>query len=345
MADPLTLAGALGLGAGSAAVNLGGSFLGALFNDSQSAKAVERQIQGAKELMDYEQSNYLSPKAQVKNLGAAGINPAAAFGNTAPVNVGGSFAMPNAQPAMMQVGTQSLSDVAQLLVGAAQAKKAGVEVPNIEEDTQGKVLDNQRKEFENKLLTTYGLRRTAAEVALAEQNVKNAIQTGDNLKIDNSIKEWQSAKEKALSECNEVQRDILKKEFENKDTELQLRNRKSEEEIKTEKSKQTANYASAAASRSSASLNASQVKINEFIAGIKETERNFEQATFDTRFKQELAKLSAIELQNLQTEIHNKDLDAYNAFQRILFGKTQDGDVKNTLQIRIRHHIFRNFII
>ena len=253
MADPLTLAGALGLGAGSAAVNLGGSFLGALFNDSQSAKAVERQIQGAKELMDYEQSNYLSPKAQVKNLGAAGINPAAAFGNTAPVNVGGSFAMPNAQPAMMQVGTQSLSDVAQLLVGAAQAKKAGVEVPNIEEDTQGKVLDNQRKEFENKLLTTYGLRRTAAEVALAEQNVKNAFQTGDNLKIDNSIKEWQSAKEKALSECNEVQRDILKKEFENKDTELQLRNRKSEEEIKTEKSKQSANYASAEASRSSAS--------------------------------------------------------------------------------------------
>ena len=303
----LSLGAALGIGAGSSVLSSALNFLGGNLS-------FDKQISASKDLLDYQQEKYLSPKAQVKNLAAAGINPAAAFGNTSPVNVGGELAMPTAPNYNFSGATQSLSDVASLLVGAAQAKKAGVEVPNIEAETQGQVLDNQRKEFENKLLTTYGLRRTAAEVALAEQNVKNAFQTGDNLKIDNSIKEWQSAKEKALSECNEVQRDILKKEFENKDTELQLRNRKSEEEIKTEKSKQSANYASAEASRSSASNYREQARINTVLADIQE-------ATSDEQIKSQLSKLSS--------EKAISDKDYQDALQKLeALSRMRDGGIR-----------------
>lgn len=286
MADPLTLGAALGIGAGSAAVNLGGSFLGSLFNDNQSAKAVERQIQGAKELMDYEQSNYLSPKAQVKNLGAAGINPAAAFGNTAPVNIGGSSVMPNAQPAMMQVGTQSLSDVASLLVGAAQAKKAGADTGKVVEDTKGVVLDNERKAFENDLMKRFGLQKSAAELALAEQSVKLSQASTDVALQEQSLKKWQAAKEKALSECSENQRDILAKELANKEIELKLRNEKASEEIKTEKSKQSANYASAENSRASASNYRQQARINTVLGDIQES-------TSDEQIKSQLSRLKA----------------------------------------------------
>lgn len=282
----LSLGAALGLGAGSAAVNLGGSLLGALFNSNQSEKAVARQIQGAKEIMDYEQSNYLSPKAQVKNIGAAGVNPAAAFGNTAPVNVGGSASMPNVQPAMLNVGTQSLSDVASLLVGAAQAKKAGADTNKTVEDTKGVVLDNQRKQFENDLITRYGLQKSAAELALAEQNVKLAQASTDVALQEKSVKEWQAAKEKALSEVNVNQRDLLAKELSNKDTELKLRNEKASEEIKTEKSKQSANYASADNSRASASNYREQTRINGVLADIQE-------ATSSEQINSQLAKLKA----------------------------------------------------
>lgn len=251
----LTLGAALGLGAGSAAVNLGGSFLSSLFNKGAAEAALEKQVAASKELLDYQMEKYSSPLAQMKQIGKAGLNPAAMFGNTAPVNVGGSMAMPNAPTYGLDVGTQSLSDVASLLVGAAQAKKAGVEVPNIEADTQSKLLDNDRKDFENTLLHQYGLEKTAAELALAWQNVKLAESSADLNVQRKATESWSTAKEKALSEVSEKQRDILQKELDNKDTQLQLQNELLREQGKTEQSQQAANYAGAANQRSQAEQN------------------------------------------------------------------------------------------
>ena len=292
----LTLGAALGLGAG---IGAGGSFLSALFNKKAAEAALDNQVQASKDLLDYQMEKYSSPSAQMKQIGKAGLNPAAMFGNTAPVNVGGSMVMPTAPTYGLDVGTQSLSDVASLLVGAAQAKKAGADTIVAENAAEGAALDNERKTMENDFMKRYGLQKSASELALAEQNVKLAMATTDVREQEKSLKEWETAKEKALSECSDKQRDLLQKELDNKDTEIRLRNEKANQEIKTEKSKQTVNYASAENQRSQASLNASQEKINGFIADIKEIERNFNTATFDTRFKQELGKLSAMELSSL----------------------------------------------
>lgn len=266
----LSLGAALGLGAGSAAVNLGGSFLGALFNKGAAEAALEKQVAASKELLDYQMEKYQSPLAQMKQIGQAGLNPAAMFGNTSPVNVGGSMTLPNAPTYGIDVGTQSLSDVASLLVGAAQAKKAGADTKVAENTAEGAALDNERKTMENDFMKRYGLEKSAAELALAQQNVKLALASTDVQQQEKAFKEWQTAKEKALSECSEKQRDLLQKELDNKDTEIRLRNEKAREEINTEKSAQTANYASADSSRASASNFRQRARINSVLADIQE---------------------------------------------------------------------------
>lgn len=279
----LTLGAALGIGAGASAVNLGGSFLGSLFNKAAAEAALEKQVQASKDLLDYQMEKYSSPLAQMKQIGKAGLNPAAMFGNTAPVNVGGSMAMPNAPTYGLDVGTQSLSDVASLLVGAAQAKKAGVEVPNIEADTQSKLLDNDRKDFENTLLHQYGLEKTSAELALAWQNVKLAESSTDLNVQKKATESWSTAKEKALSEVSEKQRDILQKELDNKDTQLKLQNELLRQQGNTEKSKQSANYASAENQRQQAktteSLRPHQLDAVQLENGLKAVDFDVKNAT------------------------------------------------------------------
>lgn len=275
----LSLGAALGIGAGSSVLSSALNFLGGNLS-------FDKQISASKELLDYQQQKYLSPQAQVKNLAAAGINPAAAFGNTSPVNVGGELAMPSPPNYNFSGATQSLSDVASLLVGAAQAKKAGADTGKVLEDTKGVVLDNERKAFENDLMKRFGLQKSAVELALAEQSVKLSQASTDVALQEQSLKKWQAAKEKALSECSENQRDILAKELANKEIELKLRNEKASEEIKTEKSKQSANFASAENSRASASSYRAQARINGVLADIQE-------ATSSEQIKSQLAKLKA----------------------------------------------------
>lgn len=256
--EPLSLGAALGLGAGNALLNIGGSFLSSGFNRDAAQEALDRQVNATKALYAWQQKHYLSPKAQLENVAEAGLMPSSLFGNHSPINVGGQMVSPTAPSYGLDVGTQSLGEVAQLLVGAAQAKKAGVEIPNIEEDTRSKVLGNERQEFENMLLQKYGLQKSAAELALAEQNVKLAMAQTDVSVQEKAVKEWTAAKEKAMSEVNEVNRAILQKELDNKDIELNIRNRQGEANIGLTKSQSNAANASAVASMASArELNAS----------------------------------------------------------------------------------------
>lgn len=132
----MSFLGDLGLQVAGGLVN---SFLG----KSSADQAFERQ----KELMDYQMKlqesqfeKYTSPQAQVRNLAAAGINPAVAMGNQSPV----FSSVPNAptpgsvQPAQFGIGTTSLTDLANYMLAKANAQKAGVE-------TEGTVLDNEVK--------------------------------------------------------------------------------------------------------------------------------------------------------------------------------------------------------
>lgn len=228
----LTLGAALGLGAASAGVS---SLFGIgqnLLNQQASDRAFEKQIQASKDLLDYQQSKYYSPSAQVKALAKAGLNPASMFGNQSPVfSSGGSMVTPSYNDLGMSIGTGSLSELANSLVGLAQAKKAGVDTTKVEHDIEGVKLDNKRKEFENRILTTYGLEKASKELALASEQVSLAKQQGDLNELDKALKSWQTAKEKALSECSVHQRDLLKKELDNKDIELDIANREGESRI------------------------------------------------------------------------------------------------------------------
>lgn len=331
MAEPLSLGAALGISGGLGLLNSGLQFLGG--NYSQS-----KQIAAQKDLFDYIWDKANSPQAQVKNLTASGLNPVGMLGSHGLSEIGS----PSGQISPIDyqgIGTTDLTGLAQYIAATADAKKKGVEIPGIEADTQGKLLDNERKTFENDLLKMYGNSKMAAEVSLAWQNYALALQSEDLNKQEIAKKQWEVAKEQALSQVAENQRDILKKELDNKDTEIALRNEQKREEIKTEKSKQSANYASAQESSSAAALNAERVntertvqKINRFLADIKEGERNFNQATFDTRFRKMLSDLESSELSALSDKIRLSDLEAYNAFQRILLGKTQHGDANKVWQ-------------
>lgn len=258
----LSLGAALGIAGGSALLNSGLQFLGGQYSQA-------KQVAAQKDLFDYTWAKANSPKAQVNNLTAAGLNPVAMFGSHGLSEIGS----PSGQISPIDyqgIGTTDLSGLAQYIAATAEAKKKGVEIPGIEADTQGKLLDNDRKKFENDLLKSYGNDKMAAEVSLAWQNYALALQSEDLNKQEIAKKQWEVAKEKAMSQVAENQRDILKKELDNKDTEIALRNEQKREEIKTEQSKQSANYASANASNTQADVNRQLRRLNSALADVEE---------------------------------------------------------------------------
>ena len=237
------LMGALGLGSGL--INSIGSYLG-----------MKAQSKEQKELLDYQWRNMFSPHAQVSNWAAEGFNPAAMFGNQSqPANVG---SMPSITAPQFGVGTMDMSSLASYISAIADAKKKGVEMPNIREDTNTKIIDNDRKQYELELLRKYGDKKEYQALALAEQKVKLAMQQNDLNEQQKAINEYLKAKEAALQVTAEHQRDILKKELDNKDVELKLRNEESKQRAAASKASASASYASADASYAHArELNAS----------------------------------------------------------------------------------------
>ena len=205
---------------------------------------------------------YYSPQAQVRNLAAAGINPAVVMGNQSPVlTAGGQMQMPDVPN--LGLGTTSLSEIGNYLNAAANAKKAGVDTRSAEEDIKLKQIEQSRNSFENNLRQTFGLKQAAQDLALSEAKVRLAQLSGDNAEVDKAIKEYTKAKEKALSECQEKQRDILQKELDNKDTELQLSNR-------VLKTQGDANIASANASNTQAEVNRQNRRLQSALADVEE---------------------------------------------------------------------------
>lgn len=231
------LMGALGLGTGL--LNSIGSYLG-----------MKAQAKEQRELLDYQWRNMTSPHAQVSNWAAEGFNPAAMFGGQSqPANVG---SVPSITAPQFGVGTMDMSSLASYISAIADAKKKGVELPNIREDTNSKIIENDRKQYELELLRKYGDKKEYQELALAEQKVKLAMQQHDLNEQQKAINEYIKAKEAALQVTSEHQRDILKKELDNKDVELKLRNEESKQRAAASKASATASYASAEASKAQA---------------------------------------------------------------------------------------------
>lgn len=237
-------------------------WLGAVGNaiGSIGGALVQNELGKANEKRQWDE--YYSPKAQVRNMAAAGINPAVAFGNQSPVlTSGGQMQMP--EVSNLGVGTTALSEIGNYLNAAANAKKAGVDTRSAEEDIKLKQIEQSRNSFENKLRQQFGLKQAAQDLALSEANVRLAQLSGDNAELDKAIKEYTKAKEKAMSECAENQRDILKKELANKDTELKLSNR-------VLKTQGDANLAAANASNTQADVNRENRRLQSALADVED---------------------------------------------------------------------------
>lgn len=215
----------------------------------------------ARENYKWQYDNFLSPKAQVKSLTAAGLNPAAAFGNNAPVLNSGGLSIP-ANP-FGGIGTSSLSDISNYIMAKSQAKKNGAEVKNLD-------IDAEAKQFELDLNKLFSSPERVANLTAAWKNVR--LQDDEH-----NIKEWTVAKEKALSELSGVQRDTAQKVLDNMDIQIKLENKQREEDIrltqekqKTEKTSQSANVASANASNASASVSRENRRLQAALADIEE---------------------------------------------------------------------------
>ena len=244
---PMSFLGDLGL----AGVNAGLSLVGNEIANNNSRKN-----------LDYQMDRYYSPQAQVRNLAAAGINPAVAFGNQSPVFSGGGSMQVPANP-LAGIGTTSLSDLANYINAKSNAKKAGAETRNLD-------IDAEAKQFELDLAKIFKAPEQFAALTLAWKNVR----LSDD---DHSIKEWTKEKEKALAQTQGVQRDTLQKVLDNMDTQIKQENKQREEDIKltqekqrTEKTSQSANVASANASNAAASVSRENRRLQAALADIEE---------------------------------------------------------------------------
>ena len=222
----------------------------------------------ARKNLDYQMDKYYSPKAQVNNLAAAGINPAVAFGNQSPTFSGGGQLQMPSNP-LAGIGTTSLTDLANYMNAKANSKKANAETRNLD-------IDAQAKQFELELNKYFSAPEKIAALTLAWKNVM--------LKNDeHNINEWKQESEKALSQLKGIERDSAKKLLENMDIQIEQENKQRSENIKltqekqkTERTSQSANTASARASNAAADYTQSQKKYQDIVNDIKESGKTFE---------------------------------------------------------------------
>ena len=211
--------------------------------------------------MKYQWDNFSSPSAQARSYAAAGFNPAAALGNG---NITSSSpSAPSVTSPQFSLGIENLSELGSFMKSVADAKKAGVDTHLSEQEIRNKQVQQKRDEFELDLRKTFGKSESVLNLANAYQQVLLAQDSHDlNLK-EKAIKDWQKAKEKALSELSEHERDIAAKRLANTDTELKLQNEES-------RARANASNASAEASRSQAEVNRENRRLQSALADIEE---------------------------------------------------------------------------
>ena len=241
----MSLLGALAIAGGISALN-------GLMSYGSSAASTGLSVDAQKELFDYQWDKAQSPHAQIQNLTHEGINPTAVFGKS-PNVVGGAMPSVAVPPLHFSTGVENMRDITGALSDLANAKKTGVDTKKAEKEVEGQQLTNEAQSLQNKITQEYGMKRAGLDLATAYQGVLLAEKENDIKAKEKALKDWEVAKEKALSEATEANRDILRKELDNKDKEIELRNKESEARAESSR-------ASAEASRASASLSYAQKK-------------------------------------------------------------------------------------
>ena len=327
----LSIAGALGLGAGLSAVNSGLSWL-------SGSLSADKQAELQKDLFDYQWEKAQSPQAQVKNLATAGINPASVFGSGSPDVVGGAMPSVSAPPFSFSAGVDTLRELTGAEKDVADIKKIGVDTTKVENEIEGVKLSNEMQQFQNQITKEYGIPKAAKELALAAEQVKLAQQQGDLNEIDKAIKKWTEAKEHAISQAEQNKRDILKQELENTAKRLELENKEISARVNASNAAADASRAAAAHSRALAltenEMRDIRIEAGRIANSMQDNELNYNVATFGSRVDAIKNQVTSYELDNVLKQIEAQDKAAYTTLQRLFYGK---GDVKGADAKRALH--------
>lgn len=328
-----------------------------LNRDWQTAEAEKaRQYNTSERLatQDYQQTlinqqnEYNSPSHQAAMYQDAGLNPSIALGKGGAIvsanpstSSPGSSPMPSGVSGLSPVGFQPLDlQIPQLLNGIGGFMKNLGEADKLGVDT-----DYAKASF------NMNLRKLSADASLQEfyaagEQLTQAIRYGIKDKLVS----------KALAECEKAHWDALLSEQQGISEKVRQNVLKSQEALNDAvaryngenaallrldvlhyeeafnqrmaigRSQINANNASAEQSRASASNLNMDTGLKAFDLLIKSNEKDISDATKQERINQIRSDCSVSQLQAIQEQLRTQDLGAYNAFQRIIFGKTEKGD-------------------
>lgn len=278
-----------------------------------------------------------SPAEQAKRLRAVGINPAVYFSGSGPSAVASSpqssspssSSVPSpAQASFSGAVSPVVANIPQLMTGAGDMIRALTDAnvgqhsislidANVEK-ALSEVYTNQQiaqaKELENQL-----------NRANLPHNIRKAILEVSALAAQIGLTHNESEKAKAQKRLIELQTKTESKIADLKGTEaltaalyLKKAPRLWESEIRS-------NEAGASLNTERINTERSVQRLNSFKSDIAEIQRNFDTSTFEARFKAAINKLDESEFDLVMKRLEAKDKDAYTTVQRILLGKSVDG--------------------
>ena len=309
-----------------------------------------------KQLADQERlyNTYQSPQAIAQALSEIGVNPASALsqvsGKGMPSVPSVSGSSPVGAPHLENEGLalgQGIQQMAGAVNAIAGAKMQDAQAKETRDMLQHKIngmlitqgLEQAQKDYQglmNTLTEKYGDQKWSSEIqdllSKAVLNVANgnlADAQSDYTKVLKMISDedlGMKQEERAIFGTRlAIGIDNLKKQG------LLL-----DEEKKTERSKQASNYASASYSNAMAETEnvlrpyKKQIeRANGYVAQASSRE-HIKQAENETKRQEWFNEL--LKNQNLGIVLQNKDKEVYNAFQRLVRGKSIDGDVSTVLR-------------
>ena len=142
-----------------------GGLPGAAINFGLNTLMQNQQVKQSKDLMKYQWDNFMSPKAQVASMAAAGLNPAVTLGGH------GSFASPQSVMPSSNAPIQ-VDGVSDMLSSLTQLKKVDKENELVDQEiyktlAEKGLIDEQRhgQAIANTIAMEYGDKEAAARIA------------------------------------------------------------------------------------------------------------------------------------------------------------------------------------
>lgn len=241
--------GSLGMSAAQGFLNSVGSVVSSKIQSSQQMKDWREQWNTA-----------YSPQAQVRNLAAAGINPAVAFGQNAPVLSSGPSVPSVAAPS---IGVQGLSDVGSYIQALANAKLAGASEKKTQVETDRIFAEKDAVELQNQITREYGLKQAAELLAKTSKEVALLASQDDVAKSEKALNDFKSLTEQVLAAYHGKQKELLEKDLESYYIKLQGN-------LAEQKSRIQANQANANQANTQASVNRENRRLQAALADIEE---------------------------------------------------------------------------